>query len=114
MGKTNLFNIFICDLISIVGNIDFARYADNTTPYLTGENTKEVIEALENSKNSSKELMQWFSNNQMRGNDDQYHLLTSSNKESTIFIDNNIITSSKCGKLVNVKINQKQNFNAHS
>ena len=55
--------------------------------------------------------MQWLSNNQMKANADKCHLLTSSNKESNICIDNNI--NSKCGKLLGVKIHQKLNFNAH-
>ena len=38
------------------------------------------MEAL---KNPSKELMQWFSNNQMKANADQCHVLISSNEESS-------------------------------
>ena len=79
-----LFNIFICDLFSIVNIIDFASYAGDNTPYVIGENTKEVIAALEN---SSKELIQWLSNNQMKVNDNKYHLLTCANEESIICID---------------------------
>ena len=57
--------------------------------------------------------MQWFSNNQMKANADICHLLTSSNKESTICIDNSIIMSSKCEKQLGVKIDLKVTFNAH-
>ena len=46
--------------------------------------------------------MQWFPNNQMKANADKCHLLTSSNKESTICIDNNIIINSKCEKLLKI------------
>ena len=49
----------------------------------------------------------------MKANADKYHLLTSSNKESTICIDNNIIINTKCEKLLGVKIDQKLNFNPH-
>ena len=38
-----LFNIVICDLFSVVSNIDFASYVDDNTLYATRENTKEVI-----------------------------------------------------------------------
>ena len=55
--------------------------------------------------------MEWFSNNQMKTNADKYHLLTSSNEESTICIDNDIVINSKCWKLLVIKINQKLNFN---
>ena len=57
--------------------------------------------------------MQWLSNNQMKANPDKCQLSTSSNKESGICIDNNIINN-KCGKLLGVNIDQKLNFNAHS
>ena len=49
----------------------------------------------------------------MKANADKCHLLTSSNEESTICIDNGIIINNKCGKLLGVKINQKLNFNAY-
>ena len=29
-----LFNVFICDLFSIMNNINFASYADDNTPYI--------------------------------------------------------------------------------
>ena len=86
-----LFFIFICDLFSIVSNIDFAIYADNNTLYVVGENTKEVIETLEN---SSKELMQQLYNNRIKANAVKCHLLTSSNEKPTISIDNYIIVNS--------------------
>ena len=66
-----LFNAFICDLFSVVSNIDFESYADDNVLYVIRENTKEVIEAL---KNSFEELMQWFSNNQMKANADKCFL----------------------------------------
>ena len=33
-----LFNIYLCDLFLLVCNIDVASYADDTTPYVTGDN----------------------------------------------------------------------------
>ena len=93
-------------------NIDFASCANDNTIYVTGEGekTKEVIKALEN---SSKELMQRFSNSQMKANADKCHLLTSSNEESSVCIDDDIIKNSKCGKVLEVNIDQKATFNAH-
>ena len=35
-----LFNIYLCDLFLLVCNIDVASYADDTTPYVTGDNIK--------------------------------------------------------------------------
>ena len=43
-----LFNIFLCDLFPIMENIDIASYADDNTPYSTGNSIEEVIQKLEN------------------------------------------------------------------
>ena len=43
-----LFNIFLCDLFLIMKNIDLASYADDNTPYITGNSIDEVIQNLEN------------------------------------------------------------------
>ena len=42
-----LFIIFIPDLFFINNGIDFASYADDTTPYVCGQNFSEVINFLE-------------------------------------------------------------------
>ena len=67
-----LFNIFLCDLFLIMNNIDCASYADDNTPYNTGDSIEEVIKNLEN---ASKTLFQWFANNQMKANPDKCHFL---------------------------------------
>ena len=43
-----LFNIFLCDLFLIMENTDIASYADDNTPYTTGNSIEEVIQKLEN------------------------------------------------------------------
>ena len=105
-----LFNIFICDLFSILSNIEFASYADDNTPYAIGEDVKQAIASLEN---ASAELFQWFSNNGMKANPDKCHLITSSRNKVNICVENNIIKSSKCEKLLGVKVDHRLNFNAH-
>ena len=42
-----LFNIFLWDLFLIMENIDITSYADDNTPYTTGNSIKEVIQKLE-------------------------------------------------------------------
>ena len=44
-------------------NIDIASYADDNTPYTTGNSMEEVIQKLEN---AAKTLFQWFNDNQMK------------------------------------------------
>ena len=55
-----IFNIFLCDLFLIMENIGIASYADDNTPYTTGNSIEEVIEKL---KNAAKTLFQWLSDN---------------------------------------------------
>ena len=43
-----LFNIFLCDLCLIMENINIASYADDNTPYTTGNSMEKVIQNLEN------------------------------------------------------------------
>ena len=62
-----LFNIFLCDLFLIMENIDIASYADDKTPYTTGNSIEEVIQKLEN---AAKMLFQWFRDNQVKANPD--------------------------------------------
>ena len=42
-----LFNVFMCDLFSILSNTEFACYIDDNMPYITGRNAKEVTGSLE-------------------------------------------------------------------
>ena len=57
-----LFNIYICDVFFLLKNMHVANYADDTTPYIYGENTESVIKSLEQSANL---LLNWFKSNQM-------------------------------------------------
>ena len=60
-----LFNVFMCDLFFIVNEIDFASYADDNTPFVSGDRLDDVLVSLEN---ASLKLFDWFSNNQMKAN----------------------------------------------
>ena len=107
---TLLFNIFICDLFLIMNKVDFASYADDNTPYFIGNGVKEVINSL---KEASEKLFYWLADNQMKVNPDKCHLLTSSRDKVSICLDNYNIKSSKCEKLLGIKIDNKLNFNTH-
>ena len=45
---TLLFNIFLYGLFLNMENTDIASYADDNTPYTTGNSIEEVIQKLEN------------------------------------------------------------------
>ena len=72
-----LFNIYLCHLFLLVCNIDVASYAG--TPYVSGDNSESVAKQLEE---TVKLLFQWFSDNQMKGNEDKCHVFIST-KEKT-------------------------------
>ena len=93
-----------------MNKVDFASYADDNTPYVIGNGAKEAINSL---KEASDELFYWFANNQMKANPDKCHLLTSSSDKVSICVDNYNIKSSKCEKLLGIKIDNKLNFNTH-
>ena len=79
-----LFNIFLCDLFLIMKNIDIASYADDNTPYTTGNSIEEVIQKLEK---AAQTLFQWLSDNQMKANPDKCHFLCNSNSEVSLTIE---------------------------
>ena len=98
-------------MFSIVSKVDFASYADDNTPYVIGNGVKEVVNSL---KEASDELFYWFAYNQMKANPDKCHLVTSSSDKLSIYVDNYNIKSSKCEKLLGIKIDNKLNFNTHA
>ena len=44
-----LFNIFLCDVFFIINDVEFARYADDNTPFFVGDDLNDVILKLQNS-----------------------------------------------------------------
>ena len=105
-----LFNIFLCDLFLIMENIDIASYADDNTPYTTGNSIEEVIQKLEK---AAQTLFQWLSDNQMKANPDKCHFLCNSNSEVSLTIETQKIKSSKFEKLLGSKLDSKLNFNSY-
>ena len=60
-----LFDIFMFDIFFTVNEIDFSSYADDITPFVSGDRIEDVLDSLEN---ASLKLFDWFSNNQMKAN----------------------------------------------
>ena len=94
----------------MLSNVEFASYADDDTPYLVKNNMRDVIKPQEN---TSVELFESFSVNQMKANPDKCHFITSESKDLVINVENNEITNSKCEKLLGIKIDYKLTFTAH-
>ena len=69
-----MFNIFICDLFKMIDSINNADYADDNTPFVSGNTPLNFITSLEN---AAEKPFEWFTNNHMKANQDKCHLLIS-------------------------------------
>ena len=103
-------NIFLSDLFLFIKNKDLVSYADDTTPYQTEVNSACIIRNLEVLGNT---LLNWFKDYSMKANPGKYHLLLSGNDSSKISNGNETISSSKCEKLLGIKIDSHLNFKEH-
>ena len=86
--------------------IDFASYADDNTPYVSGDSIDDVIKSLEDdSVNSFK----WFLDNCVT----KCQLITNKQSRMNLKLGNTNIESSLYEKLLGVKVDNKLNFNGH-
>ena len=105
-----MFNIFLCDLFWKICRTDFESYADDNTPYVSGDSIDNVIKSLEV---DSINLFKWFLDNQMKANSDKCHLITSKLSCMNLKIGDINIENSTCQKLLGIKVDNKLNFNEH-
>ena len=105
-----LFNIFICDLFIMIHDISIANYADDNTPFVSGDTPLNVITSLEN---AAEKRFEWFTNNHMKSNQYKCHLLMSSLTPISIEVKDYIIKISDNEKLLGVAIDANLNFNCH-
>ena len=105
-----LFNIFLSDLFLFIKNKGLVSYADDTTPYETEVNSAYIIRNLEVLGNT---LLNWFKDYSMKANPGKYHLFLSGNNSSKITNGNETVSSSKCEKLLGIKIDSHLNFKEH-
>ena len=105
-----LFNIFLCDLfLTIEGNY-FTNYADDTTPYVIGNNAEEVVSEL---KAITQKLFTWFAQNEMKTNLNKCHLLLSITNAFNVEISQTVICSSNSKKQLGVTFDNKLKFEKH-
>ena len=87
-----------------------ASYADDSTPYVVGNNIKDVIIKLQN---ASLALFQWLYDNQMKANPDKSHFICSADDKVNIIVENQKICNSPCVNLLGVKFDSRLTFDAH-
>ena len=105
-----LFNIFICDLLIIMDDINIANYADDTTPFTSDDTPLNVITSLEN---ATEKPFEWFAKNHMKANHDKCHLLMSTLTPISIKVKDYIIKHGDNEKLLGVTVDANLNFNCH-
>ena len=105
-----MFNNFLCDLfLAIQGNY-FTNYADDTTPYVIGNNAEEVVSEL---KAIAQKLFIWFAQNEMKANLNKCHLLLSVTDAFSFEISETVIRNSNLKKLLGVTFDNKLKFEKH-
>ena len=88
-----------------------AYYADDTTPYFLGST---IAKVLKNLYSLTKKLFSWFTNNQIKANDDKCQLILSSTEEDeAIQIEKSTIKCWRVKKLLAININYKLKFDTH-
>ena len=106
-----LFNIYLNDIFYFVKNTPLASYADDNTPYTTGENVECVINTL---KSTTEVMLMWFNNNHFKMNPDKCQLLiTNHGEDISTKIENITIKGSVSIKLLGVTIDNELNFKEH-
>ena len=105
-----LLNIFMCDMLLISKATYFTGYADDNTSFVVRDNIADVIKALEE---IGENLLNWFSNNEMKLNTDKCHLLLNSQEPNTLKIGDLHINNSLSEKLLGITFDCKLKFNKH-
>ena len=95
--------------LSIENNY-FTNYADDTTPYVIGNNPDEVVSEL---RDITEKQFTWFSQNEMKANLGKCHMLLSSTELLNFQISETVIHNSQSKKLLGVTFDNKLNFEKH-
>ena len=91
-------------------DLDFASYADDTTPYIRGQDFNGIIKVLEPNVNK---LFNWFQQNGILANSGKSHFLTSPYKRRSLKINDSVITSNSSEELLGVLIDSELTFHVH-
>ena len=93
-----------------INDCDIASYADDNTTYASSSNLDALTNKLEE---RTKNLFQWFRNNDMKANADICHLLVTGNDKASANINEFEIESTKKEKLVGISIDITLSFEHH-
>ena len=105
-----LFNIFLCDLLLFIPNIDLVSYTDHNTPFALGSSDVQVINEI---KCVAESLTLCFRNNCMKLNPDKFYLLLIGKRIHQVYICNENLSSTGGKKFLGINIDNKLNFADH-
>ena len=105
-----LFNIFLCDLLLFIPNIDLVSYTDHNTQFALGSSDVQVINEI---KCVAESLTLCFRNNCMKMNPDKFYLLLSDKRIHQVYICNENLSSTGGKKFLGINIDNKLNFADH-
>ena len=105
-----LSDIFICDMSLILKATYFTDYADDNTPFVVRDNIADVMKALEE---IGENLLNWFSDNEMKLNTDKCHLLWNSQEPNTHQIGDLHMNNYQSENLLGITFDYKLKFNKH-
>ena len=105
-----LFNTYICDLFFEVRDLEYASFADDTTPYSC---LPEMIHFLEKLEKGIQSMSDWFSGNFLKASADKCHLIASSKVPVDIQISNIKVTSESTVKRLGINMHNRLNFDYH-
>ena len=94
----------------MIDAISIAEYADDNTPFVSGDTPLNVIASLEN---VIEKLFEWFTNNHIKANHDKFHLLMSTLTPISIKVKDYIIKNGDNEKLLGVTVDANLDFNCH-
>ena len=100
----------MCDMFLILKATYFTGYTDDNTSFVVRDNIADVIKALEE---IGENLINWFSNNEMKLNTNKCHILLNSQEHNTLKIGDFRINNSVSEKLLGITFDCKFNFNKH-
>ena len=102
--------MWLLTLTAIFSNTDIANYLDANIPHSTKINLSKVLLDLEKESNI---LFKCFTKNFLKANLEKSHLHMNITQEIQINVSGMAIASSKCEKLLGIKIDNKLTFGFH-
>ena len=100
----------MCDMFLILKTTYFTSHGDDITPFVVRDNITNVMKALEE---RGENLVNWFSNNEMKLNTDKCHLPLHSQEPNTLKIGDLRINDSLSEKLIGTTFDCKLKFTKH-